>query len=89
MSLSQIGLVDRPTNKFFWFNVRDETSFWMTPEDEERFKASLARKDGHREVLAPIDVPSALLMGKGTSFQGNIKSLREFKSIKKQMESDQ
>ena len=78
--------MDRQTNKFFWFNVRDETSFWMTPEDEERFKESLSRKDGQREVLTPIEVPSALLIGKGTSFQGNMKSLREFKSIKKNME---
>jgi hypothetical protein len=61
----------------------------MTPEDEERFKANLAHTDGHREVLAPIDVPSALLTAKTTSFQGNMKSLREFKSIKKQIDSDQ
>eukprot|EP00604_Paraphysomonas_vestita_P003356 CAMPEP_0174818956 /NCGR_PEP_ID=MMETSP1107-20130205/1916_1 /TAXON_ID=36770 /ORGANISM="Paraphysomonas vestita, Strain GFlagA" /LENGTH=284 /DNA_ID=CAMNT_0016031613 /DNA_START=1600 /DNA_END=2454 /DNA_ORIENTATION=- len=84
-----IGLVDRPTNKLFWFNVRDETSFWMTAEDEARFKEHLALGAGRSEVLAPAEVPSSLLSAKTKSFNGNMKSLREFKSIKKAMENDQ
>lgn len=83
-----IGLVDKTTNKFFWFNVRDETSFWMNAEDEERFKASLALGEGRSDALAPAEVPSALLSSKTKSFQGNMKSLHEFKSIKKAIETD-
>ncbi len=68
--------------------MRDETSFWMNAEDEERYKQSLALGEGRSEALAPAEVPSALLSAKTKSFQGNMRSLREFKSIKKAMETD-
>ena len=47
----QIGLVDKHTKKLFWYNLRDEQSFWMTPEDQERYKAEIVLDSDERGPL--------------------------------------
>lgn len=34
-----IGLVDKPTGNLFWYNLRDESSCWMSEEDQVAFRA--------------------------------------------------
>lgn len=34
-----IGLVDRDSQMLFWYNIRDQSSAWMTEEDQEAYKA--------------------------------------------------
>ncbi|CAE7449224.1 unnamed protein product [Symbiodinium microadriaticum] len=82
-ALMQIGLVDKASGNLFWYNLRDETSFWMTEADQEAYRAFLAGEtDGNRK-LAPETVPSALSTKSKSFKDGNIKALREFKSVKK------
>jgi hypothetical protein len=33
-----LGLTDNNSSNMFWYNLRDETSFWMTPEDQEQYR---------------------------------------------------
>lgn len=49
--LQQIGLVDKSSKKLFWYNLRDEQSFWMTPEDQERYKAEITLDSDERGSL--------------------------------------
>lgn len=37
-----LGLVDKPTGNLFWYNLRDDSSNWMTEEDQARFRAYTA-----------------------------------------------
>ena len=34
-----LGLTDSKSGNLFWYNLRDETSFWMTPEDQQQYTA--------------------------------------------------
>ena len=47
----QIGLVDRSSGKLFWYNLRDEQSFWMTQEDQERYQAEMSLDFDKRTTL--------------------------------------
>mmetsp|Transcript_10387 Transcript_10387/g.15790 ORF Transcript_10387/g.15790 Transcript_10387/m.15790 type:complete len:770 (+) Transcript_10387:118-2427(+) len=78
-----IGLVDKATNNLFWFNLRDETSFWMNEEDQEKYRAVIANGKASEEVMAPAEIPSALSMKSTKSFRDNLKGLREYKSMRK------
>ena len=84
-SLWQIGLVDKPSGSLFWYNLRDETSFWMTEADQKAYRAFLAGERDGSQQLAPEAVPSALSTRSKSFKDGNIKALREFKSVKKGM----
>ena len=35
-------MVDKPTGNLFWYNLRDDSSNWMTEEDQARFRAYTA-----------------------------------------------
>jgi hypothetical protein len=35
----KIGLVDKPTGNLFWYNLRDESSCWMSEEDQLAYRA--------------------------------------------------
>lgn len=47
-----IALVDKTNGQYFWYNVRDGNSFWMTDEDQARYQAR--HKDDH---LVPSSIP--------------------------------
>ena len=55
----------------------------MCPEDEAKYKECISLGAGRQVSLAPMEVPSALISSKNMSFDNNMRSLREFKSIKK------
>lgn len=52
-----IALIDKPTGRFFWYNVRDENSFWMQPEDEENYQRLISEGLERTEPIKPMQVP--------------------------------
>ena len=55
----------------------------MTEADQEAYRAFLAGEKKGSEKLTPEAVPSALSTRSKSFKDGNIKALREFKSVKK------
>lgn len=61
----------------------------MTEADQASYRAFMAGETDSGGHLEPHEVPSSLISAKGKSFKdGNIKALREFKSVKKGMVQD-
>jgi hypothetical protein len=54
----QIGLLDKPTGKHFWYNLLDNASFWMSDEDQERYLSLLAQGQ-HDSSLSPLSNPQS------------------------------
>jgi len=52
-----IALIDKPTGRFFWFNVRDEHSFWMQPDDEANYQRLISEGLERTEPIKPLNVP--------------------------------
>jgi hypothetical protein len=59
----------------------------MTEEDQAAYRAFIAGERESGAKLVPGTVPSSLVSAKSKSFKdGNMKALREFKSVKKGMD---
>ena len=52
-----IALIDKPTGRFFWFNVRDEHSFWMNEEDEANYHRLISEGVHRTESFKPTKIP--------------------------------
>lgn len=52
-----IALLDKPTGRFFWFNVRDEHSFWMNAEDEANYQRLISEGLERTEPIKPQNIP--------------------------------
>jgi len=52
-----IGLVDKTTQKYFWYNLKNDTSYWMTDEDENYFKSLISQGTSREEEIKPLSVP--------------------------------
>ena len=52
-----IALLDKPTGRFFWFNVRDEHSFWMNAEDEANYQRLISEGLERTEAIKPQNIP--------------------------------
>jgi hypothetical protein len=50
--------VDRGSGKLFWYNLRDEQSFWMTADDQQRYKAEMTLDTPDRAMLFPSGATS-------------------------------
>ena len=51
-----LGLVDRESGYLFWYNLRDDSSQWMSEEDQIAYKAGF-RLNPENLVIGPGDVP--------------------------------
>ena len=56
--ISQIGLVDKNTEKYFWYNLKDNQSFWMSEEDENYFRSLVAQGSNRDEAIKPLKLPA-------------------------------
>lgn len=72
-----IALLDKPTGRFFWFNVRDEHSFWMNADDEANYQRLISEGLERTEAIKPMLVPK-----KVTSSSGKL-SAREIRVLQK------
>jgi len=52
-----IALIDKTNGQFFWYNLKDENSFWMTEEDQRRYQEMLKQGTQNEESLKPTYVP--------------------------------
>jgi hypothetical protein len=41
----------------FWYNLRDDSSFWMSEEEQTRFKNLVAQGASREEKLEPANIP--------------------------------
>jgi hypothetical protein len=55
--VEQIALVDSTNGQFFWYNLKDENSFWMTEEDQRRYQQMIQAGRHDDEPLKPSSVP--------------------------------
>lgn len=53
----QIGLVDKTSQKYFWYNIKNDTSYWMTEEDESYFKSLISQGINREEEIKPLSIP--------------------------------
>lgn len=49
--------MDKPTGKMFWYNLRDDSSFWMSEEEQTRFQSLVAQGSSRQEKLEPTHIP--------------------------------
>lgn len=56
-----IALIDKQSDRFFWFNVRDEHSFWMNEEDEANYHRLISEGLERTEPIKPKKIPERSL----------------------------
>ncbi|CAE7646230.1 unnamed protein product [Symbiodinium microadriaticum] len=78
ITIIQIGLVDKPSGKLFWYNLKDDTSFWMSEAEQQRFQNLKAQGANREEKLEPSHIP---VLSDGSS--GKKKSARDIKLLMK------
>jgi hypothetical protein len=49
--------VDKATEKYFWYNLKDNQSFWMSEEDENYFRSLVAQGSDRDEAIKPLRIP--------------------------------
>lgn len=73
-----IALVDKTNGHFFWYNVSDANSFWMTEEDQAKYQAH-----SHEEHLVPSKIPRKETSG-GSGSSKEVSSYQEMRRLQKQ-----
>lgn len=41
----------------FWYNLKDDSSFWMSDEEQTRFQSLVAQGASREEKLEPSNIP--------------------------------
>lgn len=79
-----IALIDKATGRFFWFNVRDEHSFWMQPDDEANYQRLISEGLERTEPIKPLNVPpkAANTSGKVSARQVRVLQKKKAKQAK-------
>jgi Ca2+-binding EF-hand superfamily protein len=75
-----IALIDKPTGRFFWYNVRDEHSFWMNAEDEANYHRLVTEGLERTEPIKPNIVPKKVPNSSGKLSAREIRVLQKKKA---------
>jgi Ca2+-binding EF-hand superfamily protein len=82
-----IALLDKPSGRFFWFNVRDEHSFWMQPDDEANYQRLISEGLERTEPIKPMNVPKKAANTSGKLSAREIRVLQKKKAKQKRLDT--